>query len=209
MTPLAFNGARLEADWEGWRATLGGGKTTVSNLPSNFVSPFQSATQSDMGFAGLSLSRRLWQRSQIRLAHSRYLSDIGPSNLVSGEFSLGGLGTWDLSGAYGLELERPGQRAYRWDFRWNEPWLQLSGAAQSQSPEYGPAHPENFARGNQQVQLEARLPLSDQLQLSQGFRYFSLRSPALEGLNSFGLDTSLWDTQLLWTPDRDRRGLLQ
>ncbi len=217
VSPLVIQGAQLDWDFESYRLTLGGGRTTQEFLPRALVG------QPEFHMNQVSLSRRLGDYGVARLSTSGWHpteQDLGilpgyrspeASRIISAEVvpdlsqQLRGL---SLAGGYGWEMvdvedSLPSdRRAYNWRFGWGVPGLRLDARQRSQGRAYGPNHFENFLRGQDQLIANLTLEPLPGLTLRETYSNFEFAQP-LEGRNRRTTKSETFTHELFAQPGSD------
>jgi hypothetical protein len=199
ISPLTFQGGRLDLDMEPYRLSAGVGQTSQESIPRILQG------QPEFNVDHVSLLRRLGDYGWARLSTSGW-HPKGPSTALYPEYlppddsrvvsvdlapDLRGVSdNLRVRGGYGVELAGPKQalpddlRAYSWDLSWYRPSFRFDARQNSQGRAYGPGHFENFQRGQASLNASASLDLSQSLHWRESFDRFVFAQPLESGSRS-------------------------
>ncbi|MBI3930094.1 MAG: hypothetical protein HY319_31430 [Armatimonadetes bacterium] len=207
LDPIPVKGAWLEGDLGPLRLSATSGITTSENLPGLLIDPegIGSFAMQGVGLAGplgdgyFRLTRSHWDPATAPSGPAHRLTSLEIDPRLRGPFTFSG--AYAMDDLPGVDLSLRDRRAFRWRFNLNLPEVTLSGSQRSQGRAYGPAHQDNFRRGDNLLDLEGRFQLAPGLQWFESFRTFSFETP-LEQPQVSVYNQNFYHL-LNWRPDPD------
>lgn len=222
ISPLTFRGARVDYDLDPYRIAASVGETSQNFIPRILVGqPEFSANHlaltrrlGDYGWARLSTSGWRPQSDELALFPSYSVPEASRVISFDAEPELPyALDNLQIRGGYGLELTEPtnslpsDRRSYDWHVSWNQPRLRLNARQTSQGRSYGPAHFENFRRGQSNLNASAIVDILPTLQWWESYDRFVFAQP-LESGSRRSSENDTFSHELTYQPTSDFTGVI-
>lgn len=217
ISPLTINGARVDYDLDPFRLDASVGETTQDFLPRILQG------QPEFSFNQVALTRRLGDTGWGRLSTSGWQPLDGgkaiypnyrppeASRVVSAELApdlTENFRDLRVRAGYGLELMDPtgslaaDRRAYNWSLNWHRPSVRLDARQSHQGLAYGPAHFENFLRGQSSLNVSTSVDILPTLVWRESFDRFVFSQPLESGTRRSSANDT-YSHELFYQPSQD------